>query len=108
MFEVEKSVDLADLSAPGTLTYSIEVENTGTVSLTNVVPDDTLPDGTVVVLSGQTGDAAPLNTLDVGEIWVYTTTYFVDQAEIDAGLELVNAIKVTTDQAGLELSLIHI
>jgi len=42
---VAKSVDLATIGSPTTLSYDIELVNTGNISLTNVVIDDTLPDG---------------------------------------------------------------
>jgi len=39
-YTVAKSVDKSDVSAPELLTYNIVVENTGNVSLTNVVASD--------------------------------------------------------------------
>jgi uncharacterized repeat protein (TIGR01451 family) len=94
---VEKVVDLHSIAAPGTLTYTITVENTGNVSLNNVTPVDTLPNGTTVTLANPGGDTNGNGRLDVGETWTYTTTYAVDQAQINAGTDRVNSVTVTAD-----------
>ncbi|WP_172448528.1 DUF7507 domain-containing protein [Caulobacter mirabilis] len=95
---VTKAVDQTSISAPGTLTYTLTLSNTGNVSLTGVTPVDTLPDGSAGALSGPTGDGGAPNVLDVGETWTYTTTFNATQAQIDAGLALVNNLSVTTTQ----------
>ncbi len=99
-FTVEKTVDLAQITAPGQLNYSIVISNTGNVSLNNISLDDTLPDASTAVLTGPLGDVGLAGTLDVGEVWTYNTTYEVTQADIDAGELLVNSVTVTTDEAG--------
>ena len=80
---IEKNVD-----APGTyenagdvLTYTIEVENTGNVSITDVAIFD-LKTETPTLTSG---DVSNTGTLDVGETWIYTATYTVTQEDVDAG-----------------------
>lgn len=100
--QVTKTVDLASVSAPGILTYAITVSNTGNVSLNNVVPVDTLPDGTVATLVGPTADTGAAGVLDVGEQWEYTTTYNVSQTDIDAGLPKANTVSVTSDETGVD------
>lgn len=74
--------------------YTILVINTGTEPLTNVVATDTMPDGTVVVLSGQTESLTNNGILDVDEMWTYETSYTVSQDDIDAGAALVNSVEV--------------
>ena len=90
---VDKSVDLSTISAPGTLTYTIVVVNTGNTSLTNVVLTDAFAGGATLT-SGDDGDGV----LEVGETWTYTADYTVTQADIDAGADLVNVAVVDTDQ----------
>ncbi|MBE0667312.1 MAG: DUF11 domain-containing protein, partial [Bacteroidales bacterium] len=90
---VEKVVDITEISAPATLTYTITVTNTGNVSLTNVFLSDDLA-GTATLTSGDDGDGV----LEVGEAWVYTATYAATQADIDAGTDLVNTASVTTTE----------
>ena len=85
--------------APGTLTYTITVENTGSVSLTNVVLSDPFAT-TGPTLTG--GDVANTGVLDVSETWNYTGTYIVTQADINAGDDLVNTATVDTDQTDPE------
>ena len=97
---VSKAVDLASLSALGTLKYSIEVQNTGNLSLTNVTPVDVLPDGTTAVLVGPLTDVGLVGQLDVGETWSYTTSYVVSQSEIDIGLVRTNTVDVTSTETG--------
>ena len=92
---VEKIVDITEISAPATLTYTITVTNTGNVSLTTVVITDVFAGGATFT-SGDNGN----NILDVGETWIYTADYTVTQADIDAGTPLVNVAIIGTDQTG--------
>ena len=99
-FTTLKTVDLATITAPGPLNYTVTLTNTGNVSLTGVVPVDTLPDGTVGVL-GAPVESLPggiAGVLDVGESWTYTLVYNVSQAEIEAGLPLTNTVVATTNE----------
>ncbi len=95
---ITKTVDLATISQPGLLTYSITVVNTGNTSLSNVIVTDILPDGSNGTLTGPTGDGGTVGTLDVGETWTYSITYSVSQDDINAGDDLVNTATVDTDQ----------
>ena len=88
---------LSTISAPGTLTYTIVVVNTGNTSLTNVVLTDALAGGATLT-SGDDGDGV----LEVGETWTYTADYTVTQADIDAGADIVNVAIVNTDQTDAE------
>ena len=78
------------------LGYTVVVENTGTVSQTNVTVSDTLPDGSAGTLVGPAESLTTDGVLDVGETWTYTISYTVTQADIDAGNDLVNTVSVST------------
>ncbi|MBJ7880393.1 DUF11 domain-containing protein, partial [Gelidibacter salicanalis] len=91
---VDKVVDLENISAPGTLTYAITVDNTGDVNITNVLLSDDLA-GVATLDSGDTVDPGVLN---VGETWIYSATYDATQADINAGTPLVNTASVETTQ----------
>lgn len=99
-FIVTKVVDQASIAAPGTLVYSMTIENTGNVTLTTVTPVDTLPDGSAGTLIGPATDTGVAAALDVGEIWTYSLNYPVSQAQIDAGATLINEISVTSAETG--------
>ena len=99
-FSVSKVVDQATVTQPSVLAYQIEIQNTGNTSLSSINITDTMPDGTAGVLTGPSGDAMVGSVLDVGETWVYTTQYTVSQDDINAGVDLVNEIDVTTFEAG--------
>lgn len=93
--EVIKTVDLSAASTPPvageTLTYTITVENTGNLSVENLVLEDTLRrlDGTVIALSNPPvltgGDAGQIDVLEVDELWTYTASHILTQEDIDAG-----------------------
>ena len=91
---VTKSADPTEISAPGTIDYTVTVFNDGNVSLVPSISD--------LLNSGLNTDLALTLTLDpasdvgsdgvlsVGETWTYTTSYDVTQADIDDGSNLVN------------------
>ncbi len=99
---VDKIVDLAAVNAPGPLSYTITVRNTGNTTLTNPVVTDVLPDGSSGTLIGPAGDVGISGAIDVGETWQYTVAYNVTQAEIDASNDLLNRVTITTDQTPVE------
>jgi len=99
-FSVEKTVDADEISVPGVLSYEIRIDNTGNTTLTNIVVEDVLPDGTVATVTGPTGDGGINGAIDVGESWVYSATYTATQSDINSGELLVNRVSVTTDEAG--------
>ena len=106
---VVKTVDLTAISAPGTLTYTITVDNTGNVNLTSVVLSDDLAGVATLDLAT---DPANVGVLDVGETWVYTATYVATATDISVGVTLVNTASVvstevpgpTTDDARTTIS----
>ncbi|WP_417260585.1 hypothetical protein [Celeribacter sp.] len=96
--EVPSVVTLKEVTIPAdevgeVVSFTITIENTGNVTLTNVtVTDDGLTrlDGTPLTLaSGPTFAGATLGsgmgTLQVGEVASYTATYVLAQEDIDAG-----------------------
>ncbi|HJS37726.1 MAG TPA: hypothetical protein VJ789_06295, partial [Burkholderiales bacterium] len=75
---VSKSPDKPAVDAAGQIiAYTILVENTGNVTLTNVVVNDPM----LLDLAYFSGDDGN-NKLDVDEIWTYTGTYAVQQSDI--------------------------
>ena len=95
---IVKEVDLATVSAPGDLTYTITVDNTGNQDLTNVVLTDVFAGGAILT----SGDSNMNSILETTEVWIYTATYTVTQADINAGINLVNTAVVDTDQTDPE------
>jgi len=84
--------------------YTITVENTGSVDITGVVATDTLPDGTVVILSSPSESLTADNVLEVGESWTYMTTYTVALADLIAGVDLVNQVSVSGNEVMEDVS----
>src|SRR5690554_2995101 len=72
-----------------TITYTFTVTNEGNVSLRYTEVSDPM----IAVISGPTGDANGDGILDITEVWVFTGTYPITQADIDAG-EVINQAKV--------------
>ena len=107
-FTILKAVNLANITTPQTLTYTITVKNTGTIAQHVPVITDTLSNGSALTLtSGPTltsGDAGTLGTLDIGETWVYTATYAVTQANIDNGATINNILTFKTTEVALQTS----
>ena len=85
---VTKTASFNDTNSDGcsnvgeTLTYTITVTNQGNTSLSNVTLNDPLLGGAIPLSSG---DLNTNNTLDVGEIWIYTANYNLTQDDIDIG-----------------------
>ena len=79
------------------LDYTITVENSGSLNLTNVDVVDTLPDGSIGNLVGPTGDNGVQGVIEPGETWTYTISYTTkdtDFTDINK-TELVNTVEVT-------------
>jgi len=77
--------------------YTVTVMNTGNVAITGVVVTDTMPDGTVVVLTDPVESMTSDNILEVMETWTYTVSYTVTLADLMAGNDLINSVSVTAD-----------
>ena len=85
-------------TAGETIEYTITVDNTGNVDLTNVVLDDVFAGGATLV----SGDTNTNSILETTETWVYSADYVVTQADLNAGAALVNVATVDTDQTALQ------
>lgn len=85
-----------------TITYKITVTNTGNVDLTNVVLTDKIESYAGTILGSHTESLSNNNILNVGESWVYTTTYNVTAGDITTQLagdkDIDNKATVDTDQ----------
>lgn len=86
---------LAD-AAGDTIHYNIAVQNTGNQTLTGVMVSDPFISNLTRIEDAATAD----NELDVGETWYYTATHTVTQAEIDAGMDIINVATADSDQTG--------
>jgi len=76
--------------------YTIAVQNTGNQTLTGVQVSDPFISDLTLVADAATDDGE----LDVGETWHYTASHAVTQAEIDAGVNIVNTATADSDQTG--------
>jgi len=95
--DITKTAAESDYDAVGdVIHYTIEVENIGNVTLTGVTVSDPLLTGT---LSGPTGDIGQQGKLDVGEVWTYTGTYTINQADLEFG-RVDNTATADSDQTG--------
>ena len=87
--DVIKTNDATAPLFPGDqVTYTITVENTGNVDLTNVVLDDSFADAGASYLSGDTDIDG---VLDTDEIWTYSAQYTVTQDDLNSGADLINS-----------------
>src|SRR5690606_21556504 len=76
------------------ITYTFTVTNEGNVTLSNVDVTDPLAGLSAITFVG--GDTNTDGNLDIDEVWTYTATYAVTQADIDAG-EVVNQATATAE-----------
>ncbi|WP_330444544.1 gliding motility-associated C-terminal domain-containing protein [Flavivirga abyssicola] len=90
--EVTKLADASDIELGDEITYTIEVENTGNVTLTSISLVDTFTDingNPLTLTEGPVFDDADLGsaegTLLVGEIATYTATFEITQQAINSG-----------------------
>ena len=86
------------VSTPGSLGYEIVVTNDGIGDLTNVIVTDTLPDGSAGSVGAPTESISTDGILEPGETFTYSISYSVTQADIDAGVTLINSASVVTDE----------
>ena len=102
-FALTKTASVSSISAPGTITYTITVENTGNTTLTGLTISDalTLNGSAKTLTSGPTytsGDTNSNGQINTTETWTYTATYAVTQADIDAGGTFSNTATYDTGQ----------
>jgi uncharacterized repeat protein (TIGR01451 family) len=111
--EVTKSFDatapeLAALAVDDTVTWTVAVENTGNVTLESVTLGDnlsaggsdyTLADASPKVTAQRSGSTSTDTSFDPGDIWTWTVSYTLTQADFDAG-KLENVASVTATPSG--------
>jgi len=91
-----KTVDKTKITKPEILNYTITLENTGNNILSSILMTDIFPDGTHTILTLQSGDNNNNQKLDIGEKWIYITTFNVTQNDIDKGMTLNNKVELST------------
>ncbi|MBB5207432.1 DUF11 domain-containing protein [Chiayiivirga flava] len=94
---IDKSSNSASIPAlPATITYTFLVSNTGNVDLTSPGVNDALCDAAPLLGGGDDGDGV----LEVGEVFTYTCSHAVTQAEFNAGTLLNTATASGTPPGG--------
>src|SRR5690554_6125681 len=88
IFNDENGNECSDVGE--TITYTFTAAEGREGRLSNVTVTDPL----IAVITGPTGDTNNDGILDVTETWVYTGTYAITQADIDAG-EVINQATAT-------------
>ena len=96
------SVSPTSLGAPGTLTYRIEVRNSGETFLNGLAWTSQLTQGAnALTLTAEptydSGDTNSDEVLDAGETWVFVASYDATQDNIDDGGPI--EAKITFDTA---------
>ena len=76
--------------------YDIVLTNTGSRSITGVNAVDMYPGAGEGLMGAATESISNNGATDVGETWTYRASYRVTQADIDAGVNLINTIRVVT------------
>ena len=101
VFSLAKAASVSNVSSKVTISYTITATNTGDTAMTGITITDQITQGASsngLLLTGPTGDSAPLGVFGVGETWTYTTSYAVTQSNIDNGANLVNTVTFDTAQ----------
>ncbi len=83
-----KTAEPVILLCGGTVTYTYTVTNTGNTALSGILVNDNLTGEATY----QSGDSDGDGTLDVGETWIFTSTYTVSETD---GSSVVNTATVT-------------
>ncbi len=91
---INKVADTTLVDAPGDVTFTITVTNTGELALTGISFLDSL-DAEAFLVSG---DEVNPDVLDAGEIWIYSATVNVTQEDLDFGQAIINAAYASSDQ----------
>lgn len=87
-FSMTYDADAQTMDAPGTITYSLVIENTGNTPLTRISISSRVPES----FTGPTGDGGQAGILDVGETWTFAGEYPVTREVFDGkGVDENNA-----------------
>ena len=107
---VTKTASSTGSSVGDVITYTIEIKNTGNVTVKDLVLTDTFTDAQGAALALTTGPSFVKNsgasaekTLVPGEMATYTATYAITQAAIDAGGVKNVALVAGTDPLGTKV-----
>ncbi len=94
---VTKTADVTTVNPGGVINYTVQVDNTGNMTLTGVAVSDPL-----TPLSLTSGDTDNDGALDVNETWVYTGSYTAQEADFTSNGggdgDIDNTATVTTAQ----------
>ncbi len=89
--------------ASDTITYTYTVQNTGNVTLTNVVPTDAGPKFNAIAGSGTLSGYTPASaTIAPNGTQVFTATYTLSQADVNNAAGLTNGVTNTATAAGTQ------
>ncbi len=95
---VEKSSTTTLITAAGQVVpYTFVVTNTGNMSLTGITVNDPM---CTVGPSYVSGDIGLDGILELTEVWTYSGSHTVTQAEIDAEVDLHNTVTADSNQTG--------
>jgi|GEM_PF-2669956 uncharacterized repeat protein (TIGR01451 family) len=93
-FTISKTTPTTNVTAAGSpINYTVTVTNNGTGSLTGITISDNVVQGassTALTPGAPAGDGGVSGVMEAGEIWVYTISHTVTQAQMDDGGNLVN------------------
>ncbi len=108
-FTINKSASVANIAAPGLITYTITVDNSGSALLTAPTITDALFLGAAsrTLASGPTltgGDTNSNGQMEDTETWIYTATYAVNQADMNVGGTFSNTATFDTAQTAPQTS----
>ena len=92
---ITKSASVGSVSAPGPVTYTFTVKNTGNVSLTGATISDSANFGGLSGYSCNNSETNGSIALAVGASETCTATESVTQTQIDAGTSLVDTASVS-------------
>jgi gliding motility-associated-like protein/uncharacterized repeat protein (TIGR01451 family) len=98
ILEFKKTVNLDSISSPQDLMYTITVKNTGNISHKNIILRDPLTNGTQQI-KHESGDVNGNEILDVGETWIYKTSFSVMQEILNKEEDIINTAFIKTAQS---------
>lgn len=95
-FTVAKTTPTGNVTLAGqVINYTVTVTNTGTGPFVSPAVSDLLDQNgssTALTLTGPAGDGGVAGTMEPGEVWTYTASHTVTQANMDDGNDLVNTV----------------
>ena len=95
---------VAAIPAVGDLiSYTFELNNDGNVSIASPVVTDPLCQPSTTLVVPDSGDIDSDGSLDVGETFIYSCTYAIQQTDLDAGSVVNTATATGQDPAGQDV-----